>query len=141
VGDFLHVDQSFGGLLPLQKLEKVRTLKTDGHHVAMIGDGINDAPALVEATVGIAMGTGTDVALESADMALTSNNLLRVVEAMKIGRQCMRVIMFNFWGTIGVDAMGIALAFFGLLTPLFAALIHVGSEMAFILNSARLFRK
>jgi heavy metal translocating P-type ATPase len=141
VGDFLHVDQSFGGLLPFQKLEKVRTLKTDGQHVAMIGDGINDAPALVEADVGIAMGTGTDVALESADMALMSNNLLKVVEAMNIGRQCMRVIMFNFWGTIGVDAMGIVLAFFGLLTPLFAALIHVGSEMAFILNSTRLFRK
>ena len=141
VGDFLHVDQSFGGLLPTDKLKKVQTLKADGHNVAMIGDGINDAPALVEATVGIAMGNGTDVALESADMALTTNNLLKVVDAMRISRLCMKVITFNFWGTVGVDAMGIVLAFFGLLTPLFAALIHVGSEMAFILNSARLFRK
>ena len=141
VGDLLHMDDALGELLPLQKLEKIRTLKTNGYGVAMIGDGINDAPALVEATVGIAMGTGTDVALESADMALTTNNLLKVVDAIKISRHCMRVIMFNFWGTVIVDTMGIVLAFFGYLTPLFAALIHVGSEMTFILNSARLFRK
>ncbi len=140
VGDLLHVDEALGELLPLQKLEKILTLKKDGHGVAMIGDGINDAPALVEATVGIAMGTGTDVALESAHLTLTTNNLLKVVEAIKIGRQCMRVIMFNFWGTIGLDTVGVVLAFLGFLTPLFAALIHVGSEMAFILNSARLFK-
>ncbi|HEY9165530.1 MAG TPA: cation-translocating P-type ATPase [Candidatus Kryptonia bacterium] len=141
VGELLHVDESIGELLPHQKLDKIRTLKQKSRGVAMIGDGINDAPALVEANVGIAMGTGTDVAIESADMALTTNNLLKIVDAIKISRQCMRVIMFNFWGTIGVDTAGILLAFFGFLTPLLAALIHVGSEMAFILNSARLFRK
>ncbi len=140
VGELLHVDESFGELLPQQKFERIRALKLNSHDVAMIGDGINDAPALVEATVGIAMGAGTDIALESADMTLTTNNLLKVVEAMKISRRCMRVIMFNFWGTIGVDTVGIVLAFLGFLTPLFAALIHVSSEMAFILNSARLFR-
>ncbi len=141
VGELLHIDESFGELLPLQKLEKIRALKLNGHGVAMVGDGVNDAPALVEATVGMAMGTGTDVALESADMALTTNNLIKIVEAMKISRQCMRVILFNFWGTIGIDTAGIILAFLGFLTPLLAAFIHVGSEIAFMLNSASLFRK
>ena len=107
----------------------------------MIGDGINDAAALTEATVGIAMASGTDVTLESADMTLMNNNLLKIPEALKISRQCMNVILFNFWGTVIVDLCGITLAFLGYITPLGAAMIHVISELTFILNSARLFRK
>jgi len=141
IGETLQVDEVFGEMLPEQKSEKIQELIKNGKKVAMVGDGINDAPALVEATVGIAMGTGTDVALESADMALMTTDLMKIVEAIKISRQSLRVIMFNFWGTIIVDVTGVALAFFGYLTPLFGALIHVGSELAFILNSTRLFRK
>jgi P-type E1-E2 ATPase len=102
---------------------------------------VNDAPALAEATVGVAMGQGSDVALETADVTLMTNDLSRLVEVLAISKRCYRVIMFNFWGTIGVDIVGIILAFFGLLAPIIAALIHVGSELAFILNSARLFRR
>jgi Cd2+/Zn2+-exporting ATPase/Cu+-exporting ATPase len=141
IGREIQADQFFGDMLPQKKLEKVKELKSSGKRVAMVGDGVNDVPALIEATVGIAMGAGTAVALDSSDMALVTNDLLKIVEAIRISRQCLSVIMFNFWGTVLVDLAGIVLAFLGFLTPLYAALIHVTSEMAFILNSARLFRK
>jgi P-type E1-E2 ATPase len=128
-------------MLPAEKLERVRSLMRAGKKIAMVGDGINDAAALTEATVGIAMASGTDVTLESADMTLMNNNLMKIADALQISRQCMNVIMFNFWGTVLVDICGITLAFMGYITPLSAALIHVISELTFILNSARLFRK
>ena len=96
------------------------------------------APSLAEANVGVAMGSGTDVARESADVVLLGNDLLKFAETLSIARRTRRIIWQNFVGTIGVDAVGMALAAIGLLNPLLAAFIHVASELTFILNSARL---
>jgi P-type E1-E2 ATPase len=138
VGETLGVKSVHAELLPEQKLQHVARLVREGHVVAMIGDGINDAPALTEASVGIAMGSGTDVARESADIVLIGNDLSKFVETLKIARKCKGIIMQNFYGTLIVDGIGVGMAAFGLLNPLLAAFIHVSSELAFILNSTRL---
>ena len=138
VGRDLGVDEMVGELLPEQKANWVRNLRGKGRKVAMVGDGINDAPALVEADVGIAMGSGTDVAQESADVVLIGNDLSKFVETLRISRRCRGIIMQNFVGTLAVDSVGVGMAAFGFLNPLLAAIIHVASELAFILNSTRL---
>lgn len=138
IGRKLGVDEIAAELLPEHKLEFVNRLTKARRNVAMVGDGINDAPALMKATVGIAMGAGTDVARESANVVLIGNDLSKLVETLSIARRCHRTIMQNFVGTLVVDSIGVGLAAFGFLNPLLAAFIHVSSEMTFILNSARL---
>ena len=119
-------------------MEWVRDLRLKGKYVVMLGDGINDAPALLEADVGVAMGSGTEVARESADVVLLGNDLLRFAEVLKVARRCRNIIYANFAGTLLVDGAGVCLAAFGMLNPVLAALIHVSSELLFIGNSARL---
>lgn len=138
IGRKLGVDEIAAELLPDDKLEFVARLTKERRNVVMVGDGVNDAPALMKATVGVAMGAGTDVARESANVVLIGNDLSKLVETLSIARRCHRTIMQNFVGTLVVDTIGVGLAAFGFLNPLLAAFIHVSSEMTFILNSARL---
>jgi heavy metal translocating P-type ATPase len=138
VGKKLGVDEIASELLPEEKLRYVTRLTSGRHVVAMVGDGVNDAPALAQADVGVAMGSGTDVARESADVVLIGSDLSKLVETLRIARRCRRTILQNFVGTLVVDSIGVGMAAFGLLNPLLAAFIHVSSELIFILNSARL---
>jgi heavy metal translocating P-type ATPase len=138
VAESIGVSQVSSGLLPEQKSARVDELIHSGRIVTMIGDGINDAPALSHAHIGVAMGSGTEVAHASASVLLIGNDLRKFVDTVKTARWCRRVIFQNFYGTLAVDALGIVLAAFGVINPLLAAFIHVSSELTFILNSTRL---
>jgi Cu2+-exporting ATPase/Cu+-exporting ATPase len=139
------IDQVYAEVLPKDKAVKVRELQLSGLSVAMAGDGINDAPALVQADVGIAMGTGTDVAIESADITLLAGDIIKIPQAVKLSRKTMRTIRQNlFWAfvynMIGIPvAAGLLYPLWGiLLNPVFAGLAMAFSSVSVVVNSLRL---
>ena len=143
----LAIDQIHAEVLPEQKAELIKQLQAEGHIVAMAGDGVNDAPALAQAHVGIAMGTGTDVAIESAGITLVKGDLRGIVRARRLSRATMRNIRQNlffafFYNTAGVPiAAGVLFPFFGiLLSPMIAAAAMSFSSVSVITNSLRLKR-
>jgi Cu2+-exporting ATPase/Cu+-exporting ATPase len=135
-------------VMPQQKANKIKELQQVGQRVAMVGDGINDAPALVQADVGIAMATGTDVAIESAGMTLLGGDIAKIPQAIRLARLTMRTVRQNlFWAfiynLIGIPlASGILYPFLGLLlNPVFAGLAMAFSSVSVISNSLRLKTK
>jgi Cu+-exporting ATPase len=138
VADAVGITEVIAEVLPEQKLEVIRTLQAQGRVVAMVGDGVNDAAALAKADLGVAMGSGTDVAIESSDITLMRTDLLAAADAIRLARRTLRVIKGNLFWAFAYNIAAIPLAAAGLLNPLIAGATMAFSSVFVVANSQRL---
>lgn len=138
IGKQLGIDQVQAELLPADKVSAIEALQRNGQKVAMVGDGINDAPALAQSDVGIAIGAGTDVAIESAGVILIGDKLMDVLNALILGKASYRIMAGNVIVAVLFNIVGMGLAALGFITPMFAIVIMILSIFAILLNTLRI---
>jgi P-type Cu+ transporter len=138
IGEQAGVDSVIAGVLPQEKADHIRRIQETGAIVAMVGDGVNDAPALAQADVSIAMGSGTDIAMETADITLMHSDLFGVVQAIRLSKRTMLSIKQNLFWAFVYNAIGIPVAALGFLNPMVAAAAMAMSSVSVVTNSLRL---